>query len=64
MRKLNQNYAMAFLGLVVVIIYYMLLQQDVISSTEVVTYNCLNDPTANPQLCIMCIKRSELNIAN
>ncbi len=33
MKSVNQNGAMAFLGLLMVVLYYVFLQQDLISTT-------------------------------
>lgn len=64
MKNVNQNGAMAFLGLLMVVLYYVFLQQDLISTTEVITSKCLDSSSQSYQLCISCIQRSQLSIAN
>lgn len=59
MAKLKQSGAMVILAMLILISYYIFDEQDLINTTEIARYKCLEgNAGANPQLCISCVNRS------
>ncbi len=54
MSKFTQSSAIVALSLIIIVSYYLFVQQDLVSTTEIARYKCL-ESDANPSLCISCI---------
>jgi len=59
MAKLRQSGAIVLISLLILVAYYIFDEQDLISSTEVARYKCLENQSAGPYLCISCITRKK-----
>lgn len=64
MAKLKQSGAIVIVAILILAAYYIFDQQDLISVTEIARFKCLDDPKISPSLCISCINRHDMHIAN